>query len=161
MYVVQCLTGREADIQGELAKVGYMGRVPTAVRLERCGGRWLDRLRVLMPGYVFVDSPMNNEIYYNVKAVTGVIRWLNPGKPVKLTDDEAEFVRRLTTNNLPLLPLELEVTPRLRVLTGPLAGLEHRIVSVDRHQRRAVISVRVLGKEHRLNLSAHFKDIPT
>lgn len=161
MYVVQCLTGREADIQGELAKVGYKGRVPTAVRMERRGGKWLDRLRVLMPGYVFIDHPMDNELYYKVKAVTGVIRWLNPGKPVKLAEDEAEFVRRLTTNNLPLLPLELEVNPRLRVLTGPLAGLEHRIVSVDRHQRRAVISVRVLGKEHRLTLSAHFKDIPT
>jgi len=161
MYVVQCLTGREAELQGELVNAGITGRVPTAVRLERCGGRWLDRLRTLIPGYVFVDAPMTDKLYYTVKDMTGVIRWLNPGKPVQLADHEAEFVRQLTAHNLPLLPLELKAQPYLTVLSGPLAGCEHRIVSVDRHQRRAVVRVRVMGKEHRLTLSAHFKDIPS
>lgn len=162
MYAVQCLTGREADIQDELHKQGYAARVPTAVRMERCGGRWLDRLRVMMPGYLFVDLPqITDKTYYSIKGVPGVIRWLNTGRPVKLADDESEFIRRITELNMPLLPLEVETEPRIRVLSGPLAGLEHKIVSLDRHQRRAIVCVSVLGKEHHLTLSAHIKDIPT
>lgn len=162
MFAVQCLTGREADIQAELYKQGYTARVPTAVRLERCGGRWLDRLRVMIPSYVFVDMPqMTDQAYYSVKNLPGVIKWLNPGKPVKLAEAEAEFVRRITENNMPLLPLELVTTPRLKVLSGPLSGSESRIVSLDRHQRRAIVSLNVLGREHHLTLSAHIKDIPT
>ena len=158
MYVVQCMSGKEADVQSEIGNQGYAARLPTAVRIERCGGRWLDRLRVMMPGYVFVDSPMNDELYYNVKAVEGVLRWLDPGQPMQLAEEETEFIRQITPNNMPLRPLEIETTPCLRVREGPLLGLEHRIVSVDRRGRRVSVCVSVLDKEHTLTLSAYFTD---
>ena len=163
MYVLQCLTGREADIQDKLYSLGYRARVPMAVRLERCGGKWLDRLRVLMPGYVLVDMPhIDDKAYYSIKDVSGVLRWLNPGRPIKLADDEAEFIRRLTQDNLPLLPLDVDAQATgIRVLSGPLAGIDHKVISFDRHQRRAVIRIDVLGREHYVTLSAHVKDIPT
>jgi len=156
VYVVQCMSGKEADVQNEIFSQGYMARVPAAVRIERCGGKWLDRLRVLMPGYVFVDSPMHDELYHSVKGVAGVIRWLDPGQPVPLGEDELTFIRDVTPNNLPLLPLEVATTPNLIVRNGPFAGLEHKIVSVDRRSRRVSVCLSVLGKEHTLTLSANF-----
>ncbi|MBS3938485.1 MAG: hypothetical protein KGZ50_07940 [Peptococcaceae bacterium] len=156
MYVVQCMTGREAEVQSEIFSQGYVARVPTAVRLERCGGKWLDRLRVLMPGYVFIDSPMHDDLYHSAKAVDGVIRWLNPGQPMQLTEDELVFIRCITPNNLPLLPLEIDIASARKVRNGPLAGLEHKIISVDWHSRRATLCISVLGQAHKLTLSAHF-----
>ena len=160
MYVVQCMSGKEADVQSEIGNQGYAARLPTVVRIERFGGRWLDRLRVMMPGYVFVDSPMNDELYYNVKAVAGVLRWLNPGRPMQLTEDETAFIRRLTPNNMPLLPLELETTPQLKIHNGPLAGLEHKIIDLNRRQRKIRICSTVLGEGCTISLSAHFRDTP-
>jgi transcriptional antiterminator NusG len=156
MYVIQCISGKEADVQSEIFSQGYTARVPAAVRIERCGGRWLDRLRVLMPGYVFVDSPMHDDLYHSVKGVDGVIRWLDPGQPVPLYEDELAFIRCITPNNLPLLPLDIETEPCLKVREGPLAGLEHKVVSIDRRLRRIALCIRVLGKEHTLTLSAQF-----
>lgn len=156
MYVVQCMSGREAEVQGEIFSKGYTARVPAAVRIERCGGKWLERLRVLMPGYVFVDSPMHDDLYHSVKGVDGVIRWLDPGEPVALQEDELTFIRCITPNNLPLLPLDIETEPRIKVREGPFAGLEHKLVSIDRRLRRVGLCISVLGTEHTLTLSAQF-----
>jgi len=160
VYVVQCMSGKEADVQNEIFSQGYMARVPAAVRIERCGGKWLDRLRVLMPGYVFVDSPMHDDLYHSVKGVDGVIRWLNPGRPESLAEDEIAFIRRLTANNEPVSPVDIETKPHLRIHSGPLAGLEHTIVDLNRRQRRIHMCAKVLGKGHIFSVGAHFRETP-
>jgi len=161
VYVVQCMSGKEADVQSKIFSQGYTARVPAAVRLERCGGKWLDRLRVLMPGYVFVDSPMHDELYHSVKGVDGVIRWLNPGRPEALCEDEITFIRRLTANNEPVPPVDIETKPHLKIHSGPLAGLEHTIVEFRRRQHRIRMRVTVLGEEHTVFLSANFRETPS
>jgi len=160
VYVVQCMSGKEADVQNEIFSQGYMARVPAAVRIERCGGKWLDRLRVLMPGYVFVDSPMHDELYHSVKGVDGVIRWLNPGRPESLSEDEIAFIRRLTANNEPVPPVDIETKPHLRIHSGPLAGLEHTIVDFDRRQRKIRICATMLGEGYTFSVGAHFRETP-
>jgi transcriptional antiterminator NusG len=161
MYVLQCISGKEADVQSEIFSQGYTARVPAAVRIERCGGRWLDRLRVLMPGYVFVDSPMHDDLYHSVKGVDGVIRWLNPGEPVPLYENEVAFIRKLTADNRPLLPIDIETTPHLRIHNSPLTGLEHQIVELRRRQQRIRMRATVLGEEHTVFLSANFRETPS
>jgi len=161
MYVIQCMSGKEADVQSKIFSQGYTARVPAAVRPERCGGKWLGRLRVLMPGYVFVDSPMHDELYHSVKGVDGVIRWLNPGRPESLCEDEITFIRRLTANNEPVPPVDIETKPHLKIHSGPLAGLEHTIVEFRRRQHRIRMRVTVLGEEHTVFLSANFRETPS
>jgi len=156
MYVVQCLSGKEAAVQQEVSAQGYMARVPTAIRFGLYGKRWVQRLQVLLPGYVFVDSTMHDELYHSVKSIDGVIRWLDPGQPARLVDEECEFIRCVTPYNLPIPPLEIELEPRPRVRTGPLAGLENKIVFMDQWKRKVLLSVTILGKEHTLPLSANF-----
>ncbi len=154
--MVQCMQGMEGKVQDVILSQGYVARVPTAVRLERCGGKWLDRLRVLIPGYVFIDNAMCEDLYRSAKVVDGVIRWLNPGQLMRLTEDELLFIRCVTPNNSPLLTLEIQTEPVCKVLDGSLVGFEHKIISVNRHSRRVILCVSVLGRVHKLTLSANF-----
>lgn len=120
----------------------------------------MDRLRVLMPGYVFVDNIMHDELYHSVKAVEGVIRWLNPGRPEPLYEDEIVFIRRLTANHEPIQPVDIETTPHLRIHSGSLTGLEHTIVDLNRRQRKIRMRATMLGEEYTFSLGAHFRETP-
>src|SRR5688572_30426787 len=95
----------------------------------------------LFPGYVFLDADgIEPELYDRIRAVPGFNRFLKQG-------DEISEVRG---RDLELLSHFLrfgEITPssrvifdddqRIRVLSGPMEGLEGQIIHVDRRKRRA------------------------
>lgn len=98
----------------------------------------------LFPGYVFLrsDSGLPPELYGRIKALPGFTHFLRQG-------DEISEVRG---KDLELLSHFLkfgEVTPtsqvvfdenqRIKVISGPMEGMEGQIVHVDKRKRRAKI----------------------
>lgn len=98
----------------------------------------------LFPGYVFlrVDAGMSGDLYTQIKAIPGFGNFLKQG------DDLSE----VRGSDLDLLSHFLrfgEVTPasqvyfdaeqKIRVVSGPMEGLEGKIVHVDKRKRRAKI----------------------
>lgn len=97
----------------------------------------------LFPGYVFLNADdLDAELYGRIRAVPGFTQFLKQG-------DQISEVRG---KDLELLSHFLqfgEVTPtsqvvfdddqRIRVLAGPMRGLEGQIIHVDKRKRRAKI----------------------
>lgn len=90
--------------------------------------RWKDRkvrLRLpLFPGYVFVHLALQNRL--RVLQVPGVVRLVGfDGHPVAVPDEEVAQVRRFLNEGLQVEPHRyLQAGRRVRVRTGPLAGIE-------------------------------------
>jgi transcription antitermination factor NusG len=109
--------------------------------------RWRDRrVRLdlpLFPGYVFVRVALCDKL--RVLQVPSLVHLVSfNGQPAALSDDEMEVLRRGLTEQLNAQPHPyLAVGRRVRVVSGPLAGLEGLIVR-KKNRFRFVISLNLI-----------------
>ena len=158
MYVLHVQTGRELLILRELKRKKIDAYVPQEVALLRNGGKWHEIERTLMPGYVFIKTEFNAAVYYTVKAVSGIIRFLG-SPPTPLSDTELEQMKWMLNDGEPIIPSEAIVEDdKLIITSGVLKGFEGNVISFDRRQKRATALVSICGKEHEVTLSVDFKD---
>ncbi len=110
------------------------------LRIKR-GGSWKDSLAPIFPGYVFVQTDdVDPGLYGAIKTCPGFIRFLPSNEniaPLERGDQEllAHFLAfgELVDKSV----VFFDENRKIRVVSGPLKGLEGRIVRVDRRKGRA------------------------
>ncbi len=130
--------------------------VETFLPLYRTVRRW-NRRRAeielpLFPGYVFVKMFLNNKV--RVLSHPGVIRLVSfNGKPANLPDDEIDTLR----SSLALCRAEpypfLTAGRQVKIKSGPLAGLEGRVLR-RKGKLRVVVSIELIERAIVLELDA-------
>jgi transcription antitermination factor NusG len=106
---------------------GYEGFLPL---YRRCS-RWSDRFQSidypLLPGYVFCRvDPVER---FNLLTIPGVMFIVNPGKPVRIDEGEIARLKSVSDRRLGPEPCPfLEDGERVRLGSGPLAGIEGQLV---------------------------------
>jgi transcription antitermination factor NusG len=110
----------------------------------------------LFPGYVFVRIPLAERV--RVLSAPGVAYLVGTrGEPVPLADDEVGPLRDCLSRKLHVEPIAYLTGSRVRVVAGPLSGLEgvivrregdtRFVVSIDLIQRAIAINVEGLDLE--------------
>lgn len=108
------------------------------IRLERKGGTWHPKERIIMTGYVFVEVELTASNYYEIKTIPGVIRFLGTDRPVALKENEEKYIRWLANKGEALIPSDIKLTEDkvVTVISGALKGHEGRIISIDKRQKK-------------------------
>lgn len=107
--------------------------------LYRSRHRWSDRSKLidepLFPGYVFCR--LNPEHRFGLLTIPGVMHLVGAGSvPQALADDEVLVIREALRRDATVEPWPfLEDGSRVRLQSGPLAGLEGLLVQADPRQR--------------------------
>jgi transcription antitermination factor NusG len=128
--------------------------------------RWKDRrVRLempLFPGYVFVKMALRERL--RVLQVPGVARLVGfEGQAAPVPDEDIEAIRTCLAGGHPLLPHPyLERGQRVRVVSGPLAGLTGVVVRRKKQTRLVIsfdllmrsVAVEVEGEEIRVESAA-------
>lgn len=156
-YVLQVLTGAETETLDALAAEGFQALAPAENRMIRSGGAWRQKIYTLFPGYVFVKVDYNADAHRRLLDTKNVIRILSCGaSPSPLSADEALWVEYLGGG-----PLEPSVAVpdggQFRVVSGPLAAMEDKIIRIDRHRRRAIVLLTIAGHEVRPEFSVEIR----
>ena len=155
-YVLRVLSGKEREVFANLEKQGYSLQLPTESRLIRSGGHWKEQEYLLMPGYLFIDlEKCNAATHARLLRIDFVSRMLCDGKnePVALTADESAWIDVLCTALVEPSTVRLLDGGGYQVINGALLGLQDRIVSIDRHARRARVQIQVAGQPVTLTFS--------
>jgi len=111
--------------------------------------RWKDRRKQLelplFPGYVFVHMALKDRL--QVLQLPGVVQFVNfNGKPAPLPDAEIEALRNGLARNLCAEPHPyLKIGRRVRVHSGPIAGLEGILVR-RKDKFRVVLSIHLIQR---------------
>jgi transcription antitermination factor NusG len=123
--------------------------------LYRTSHRWKDRKQaVLLPlfrSYLFIQANLGHRL--EILRTPGVC-WLvsSAGAPVQLPDREVEMIRKLATGPVSYQPHPFLTTgERVRVIRGPLYGLEGILTRVKTHDR-VVLSVELLQRSAAVEL---------
>jgi len=157
-YVIQVLTGKEEDIMNQIRSKGIKAIVPTRIMKERKNGIWHSKKRVLMQGYVFLYTDMKDTAtYYLVKGVPGIIKILgDENGPVFIREEQTTLLLRLTQDGDPLGLSEIFIEGgKITVKSGPLLGLEGRIVKLDARRMRAKVNIELMGEPRVVELAVN------
>ena len=103
----------------------------------------------MFPGYLFVRATMEKERYIAILKVRGIVRVLEAGwtRLTPVPDEDIDAIQRLVDAEVPVFPHpHLQHGDRVRVIDGPLSGIEGIFVQDKPSRGRLVVSVDLLGR---------------
>jgi transcription antitermination factor NusG len=157
-YAVWTRSQCEQLVHDDLGARGFETFLPQAIAWVQQGARRRRRLAPLFPGYLFVRHALDPASHAEVLRARGVVRLIGEGAdPVPVGADEIDAVRRLTASGLPLSRRgTLDPGDRVRIVAGPLAGLEGRYVRSRSRKGFFLVAVTLLRRSVAVEVDAAF-----
>jgi transcription antitermination factor NusG len=103
----------------------------------------------MFPSYLFVRHSMDKHSYIEITKSNGLVRILGErwDKLAPIPDTEIEAIRQLVTSELSLMPYPyLRAGQRVRIVEGPLSGMEGILVRCRPNRSLLVLSVELLHR---------------
>jgi transcription antitermination factor NusG len=144
-FALQVRTQHEAGVAAHLDGLGFEWFLPK----YKCRKRWSDRIKEsevpLFPGYLFCR--LNPQDRLPILKTPGVMQIVGYNRqPVPVDELEIMALQRLVASGLPNHPWPyFEVGDQVRIESGPLRGLEGRVVEF-KGNHRLVLSVKLLQR---------------
>lgn len=152
-YVIQVKAGTEERIKKQceslIAENILEGCfLPYYEEQKKYQGTWHVRRKILFPGYVFLVSEHLEELFEKLRQVIGLTKLLGTGKEiVPLTEDEVTLLKRLGKDDQVVeISTGIVVNGKVRIISGPLEDMEGLIKRIDRHKRKAVLTIEMFGR---------------
>jgi transcription antitermination factor NusG len=111
----------------------------------------------MFPGYVFLRHAMEKGSYIEILKARGVVRVLEGGwnRLTPIPDIEIERIQQIASAGLPVTPhAYLHQGDRVRVIGGPLAGVEGIFLRGKANSGRLVLSIDLLRASVAVELDA-------
>jgi len=135
--------------------------IPKRELKERKAGKWHLVKRYLFPGYILLKGKVTVETYYRLKQIPVLARLLkNEDGPLEIEKNEIEVIKKLIGNEDGHIGISTayKINDRVKIISGPLAGLEGYIQSVDKRHGRAKVSLSFLGEPRIVQLGIDIVD---
>jgi transcriptional antiterminator RfaH len=156
-YVVHTKVRQEQTACENLARQGYGVYFPRVKVLKRRRGRQQAQTEAMFPRYIFFQPGSHAHSIAPVRSTSGVSAIVRFGQEPAVIRPETligirEFeARQNAAKDEDISPFRCH--ERVRVVDGPLAGLEGLITDVSRD--RVVVLMQLLGQDTRVNMSHH------
>jgi transcription termination/antitermination protein NusG len=139
----------EQHVCDQLAARGFHPFLPgMGAWSTRAGRRRLINVP-MFPGYVFLNDALDKTAHVEARKARGVVRILGDGwdRPAWVPEAEIESIRRVVDSRLPTLPHPyLREGRQVRIIAGPLAGLEGILVKARPEKGLLILSVNLLQR---------------
>lgn len=157
-YALFVATGEEDKVKERIyfrMKDELKALVPKRRMRERKEGKWEEKTRLLFPGYVLIRCQMSNEKYNLIRDIPGIIKLLKDRDgPQEINEYEIGIIDKLTADNEIIGISSVYVQGgEVRVIDGPLLGLEGYIQAIDKRKGRVRVVLNLLGEPRAVDLS--------
>jgi len=115
--------------------------------------------RPMFPGYLFLKHSMEKHSYIEILKARGVVRILEGGwnRLTPIADHEMSAIERVIESGTPVLAHPyFNQGDRVRVVEGPLAGVEGVFVRDKKNRGRLVVSVNLLQTSLAIEVDGDF-----
>ncbi|WP_263383693.1 transcription termination/antitermination protein NusG [Granulicella arctica] len=157
-YAVYTYPKHEARVAKELSSREITNFLPTFVTTSRWKDRTVQLATPLFPGYVFAQiEPAERS---KILMTNGVVRILSyNGKPALIPDSEIDAIKLcLRTGSARSVVGPIAVGERVRVRSGPLAGLEG-FISRSKTSRLLLVPISLLHQSVSIEVDAELIEI--
>lgn len=161
-YVVKVKSGEEEEAKELLESYDLDIKVLSREYYGKAKGQVVKKKKKLFPGYIFVISDLNyidfdikldNIRYLNGKIYKN-LKYDNTGVPA-LSETEISMICKMTgnyKNDVVKSSVGFIEGDRVRIVEGPLYGLESNITYINRHKRIARLSIGFLGESREIEV---------
>jgi len=126
----------------------------------RRAGKIRPSISAIFPGYIFIEASCDEEILerqWEFRQTEGFYRFLKSNQDITpLADRDLELVLHFINNAGPVAgrsKVYFNENSRIVVVEGPLAGLEGRIIKVDKRKGRAKINLDLYNDSFTIDLA--------
>lgn len=142
---------REQAVQNGIAHQIEDVVVPTEEVTEVRRGKRVAAERKFFPGYVMVKMELNDATWHMVKntaKVTGFLGGGGKGRPVPITDKEAESIFAQVRDGIehPKSQIRFEIGENVKIIEGPFDSFVGQVEQVDDEKSRVKVSVSIFGR---------------
>ena len=125
--------------------------VPTEEVVEMRKGAKVQTERKFFPGYILMKAEMDDNVWHsvnNIPKVTGFVGGSGKGKPIPISDVEAERIIKQMKEGVekPRPSVMFEVGETVRVTEGPFQSFNGTVEEVDEAKGRIKVSVSIFGR---------------
>ncbi|MCS6984532.1 MAG: transcription termination/antitermination protein NusG [Leptospiraceae bacterium] len=159
-YVLHTLSAQEEKVKKlieknkklwpEGARIGQV-KIPTIEMAELRGGKKRIVKKKLMPGYVFVELDLDDELKRKVRSIPGVMGFVSAGKePQVLTEQEMHSL----FTEMGEAASEEKLAPRIlfsvgetvKIIDGPFANFQGVVDEVNPEKGKIRVRVEIFGR---------------
>lgn len=148
-YVVQVSTGKEkdfieeAEFKNKFDELSYSIVFPQRILKIRKAGKVAEKQLPVFAGYLFVGADeISKELYQHLRRCKGFYRFLpNNQEPRFLEGRDLEILNQFISFGglAKISQVVFDENDRIKVIEGPLSGLEGYIVRVNKRKGRATV----------------------
>ncbi len=118
-------------------------------------GKLTDKVESIFPGYLFVESEkIDPELYWTLKRTPGFVRFLKSNTAIAPVhgEDKKLLLHFLSFGEIvEKSRVWFDKNNRIRVVSGPMKGLEGKIIKVDRRKKRAKIKLSLYEESFKID----------
>jgi transcription antitermination factor NusG len=142
-FAIRVKSNRDQVVSTALLGRGYETFLPT-YKDTRPSARHSEKMRLLLPGYVFCRLDILHRL--PILVIPGVVRIVGIGSiPHPISDEEVESLRQVAKSGLPIKPIKYFASgERVRIEAGPLTGAVGTVV--DSKRGLFVVSIHFLQR---------------
>ncbi len=156
MYVLQVRSGYEFSVCEELKRQELDVVLPVRQEFIRRGGKWSIYEKIIFTQYVFLRFELNEENYYRIKKIDGIVRFLGfeNGILQSLNHLEQKYIEWLWNDGKPVEPSKIYVTPSgdKMIMSGILRKYSGDEIEYNLRQRKANIFIDIAERRHKITL---------
>ena len=158
-YVIQVKTGKEQQAIDDILKnkpdnPDFDVFAPYRKALRKFKGQLKEVIERCFPGYIFVETNNVQDLFVQLYWTPGYTRLLGREADtynfVPLDKDESRMIDILYSKNndriTEISNIEVKEGEMIRVLDGPLMGLETQIKKVNLHKRKVTVEYMMCGR---------------
>jgi transcriptional antiterminator NusG len=148
-FVLWTHSHSERLVHDQLAGRGFEMFLPTIKTWSRRSGLKAAVALPMFPGYVFLRHDIDKRSHVEILKARGLVRVLGErwDRLTPVPDDEIEAIRRVVELDVPVFAHPyLRDGQQVRIIDGPLAGLEGLLISTKPQKGLFVVSVELLQR---------------
>jgi transcriptional antiterminator NusG len=155
-YVIQALTGQEDRVKQaieltieskSLKEKVFQVLVPTEETVEIKGGKRVEKVKKMFPGYVFLEMILDEESWYLIRQTPGVARFIGTKiKPTPVSDKEMQRVLKQLGKE-ERLEISFEKGEVVRVISGPFRGYTGSVDEVNAEKGKLKVLINIFGRD--------------
>jgi transcription termination/antitermination protein NusG len=122
--------------------------VPTEETVEIKGGKRVEKVKKMFPGYVFLEMILDDESWYMIRETQGVARFIGTKvKPTPVSGKEMQRVLKQLGKEEKLLEITFEKGEGVRVISGAFRGYTGTVDEVNAEKGKLKILINIFGRD--------------
>ena len=157
-YIIHAYSGFERKVKESLEgrinayhlgdRIGRI-EIPTEPTSETRNGKKYVIDRVFLPGYVFVEMALDNDLWHVIKNTPRVTGFLGTGdKPVALSEVEVNSMlnRSEASKDKPVMKMKFTKGEQVRINEGPFTNFNGSVDDVNEDKQTLKVMVSIFGR---------------